>query len=69
MKCSISSRFLLAATVMTPAGAWGCPLCKEAIAELSTLAKAFSYTTLFMLAVPFLVVAIIGTIIVRRYSR
>lgn len=44
-----------------------CPLCKEALNSVAGLSQAFSWATLLMLVVPFLVVSVISFIIVRAY--
>ena len=46
-----------------------CPMCKEAISAVKGLAEGFYWSTLLLVTVPFLVVAVITTVVVRAYRR
>jgi hypothetical protein len=46
-----------------------CPLCSEAIAKAHGLAQGITWGIFLMLAVPFLVVGVISTVIVRAHKR
>jgi hypothetical protein len=62
----LSRRFLTAAAslalvVSTQAAVWACPGCKEATSDQSlNLAKGFSYSILFMMPIPFIIVGGFG---------
>jgi hypothetical protein len=45
--------------------ALACPLCKDAVAQTGGLASGFFWSILLMLAVPFVVVGVIGGLIVK----
>jgi hypothetical protein len=46
-----------------------CPLCSEAISKVSGLAKGFGWSILIMLAVPFFVVAVIASLVVKAHRQ
>ena len=47
--------------VATASTAWACPGCKEATSEQSkNLARGFSYSILFMMPIPFIIVGSFG---------
>ena len=49
--------------------AYACPLCKEAIAKMGQIwiSIGFNLSIYFMIAVPFLLVAIFGTVLYFKY--
>ena len=49
--------------------AFACPLCKEAIAKMGQIwiSIGFNLSIYFMIAVPFLIVAIFGTVLYFKY--
>jgi hypothetical protein len=69
MKCFIKN--LLSALCFLPSALPlnACPLCKEAIAEISGMARGFSLSILLMLGVLMAVVSVISLIVVRAYRK
>ncbi len=46
-----------------------CGLCKDALNSVTGLSQAFSWGTLLMLVMPFVVVAVISWVIIRSYRQ
>ena len=74
MKCCIRRlsvfSFLLSGLMLSGLPLYSCPMCKEAIGVVTGLSQGFAWSILLMLAVPFLVVAIItGAVVIAHRSR
>ena len=67
MKCFI--RQLISTLCLLPSALplYACPMCKEAVSAISGLSQGYAWSILLMLAVPFLVVAIITGAVVKAY--
>ena len=77
MKCSIKVYLISALPPLARLALWGgcfllsalplnaCPLCKETISAVKGLAEGFYWSTLLLLAVPFFVVAVITSLVVK----
>ena len=63
-----SIAFLLPiACCLLPSFLQACPLCSEAIGAVHGLARGIFWSTLLMLAVPFFVVSVIASLIVKAH--
>jgi len=70
MKCSIKPYLISALCFLLSAlPVMACPLCKEAISAVKGLAEGFYWSTLLLLAVPFFVVAVITSLIVKAHRQ
>jgi hypothetical protein len=68
MKCSIKKHLISALCLLLSALPLNaCPLCSEAIAGFHGLARGIFWSTLLMLAVPFFVIVVISSLIVKAH--
>jgi len=65
---SSAFRIPSSALLLIASPVWSCPLCNDAIAKVSGLAKGITWSILLMLAVPILVVTVISFILVRAFQ-
>ena len=69
MKCSTKSLLSALCLLLSALPLSACPMCKEAIAEISGMARGFSLSILMMLGVLILIVSVISFVIVRAYRK
>jgi heme/copper-type cytochrome/quinol oxidase subunit 2 len=69
MRCSIKTYLISALCLLLSAlPSTACPLCNDAIAKVSGLAKGITWSILLMMGVPILVVGVISLVLAKAYQ-